>query len=498
MRRFATAALAGCLLACLAIAGEKAAAQPTAAPPTDSEYCTEVLTQIRDEHGRVGLNELLRSAGDAISHLDSLEREIEALEGEWQKARYEHEADTIADRMAYPQALWNAYRRKLDCIFNLLEKDLIARPPPGGSPSASPIGGAASGASGSSGATGGDAAAEAEKVKRRKQQADQFGAKYQPRFDEVKRRSVPGTPTDTGINVVGGLGVGYRFGPDIEIGRNGGNSGPYHKGDADIMFTQGSFDVSIPAFGGPDAPGGVRFGLKLLGEIGDHLQKFGDSNDAGFITIIDGSNPALTPIVASQDARVKSQWWSIAATPYLEWRRSIGDGAWLELRFGPHYEHQDYSYAFREMVSGGGPFFSHRLDYDFEIDRYGALFGIGIEQRLGSGFGWRAEGSVVPSWRDVELRGRQSGTALGSAKVRDTDDGFGLTAGLNAGLWVRLSPGIRFDATVGGAYRSDAPRVRYPTAGGMRLRSRTDTAFEAVGHAQITIRLSDLPINRLP
>ena len=270
------------------------------------------------------------------------------------------------------------------------------------------------------------------------------------------------------------------------------------------MFTQGSLDISfsptpfapgVPSFGGPDAPGGLRFGIKVLGDIGNHLEKFGDDNAPGFIAIIDGSNPALTPITASQDAQVKSDWWSLAVAPYLEWRRFIAASAWLRLRFGPHFEYANYDYDFRQMVSGGGPFFSHRLKYELNVGRYGAMFGVGVEQRLGDGFGWRAEAYVLPSWRDLELRGRQSGSALGSAKAKDSDNGLGLHGGLEAGLWVRLSPGIRLDASVGGTWRSDAPAVRYPNAGGEKLRARTGGAFDGMARAQITIRLSDLPVS---
>ena len=162
---------------------------------------------------------------------------------------------------------------------------------------------------------------------------------------------------------------------------------------------------------------------------------------------------------------------------------------------GPHFEYANYDYDFRQMVSGGGPFFSHRLKYEFDVVRYGAMFGVGVEQRLGDGFGWRAEAYVLPSWRDLELRGRQSGSALGSAKAKDSDNGLGLHGGLEAGLWVRLSPGIRLDASVGGTWRSDAPAVRYPNAGGEKLRARTGGAFDGMARAQITIRLSDLPVS---
>jgi len=107
----------------------------------------------------------------------------------------------------------------------------------------------------------------------------------------------------------------------------------------------------------------------------------------------------------------------------------IAASTWIRLRFGPHFEYADYDYDFRQMVSGGGPFFSHRLEYEFDVARYGAMFGVGIEQRLGDGFGWRAEGYVLPSWRDLELRGRQSGSALGSARAKDSDNGLGFLGG---------------------------------------------------------------------
>ncbi|MDA4847392.1 hypothetical protein [Hoeflea poritis] len=246
-------------------------------------------------------------------------------------------------------------------------------------------------------------------------------------------------------------------------------------------------DFSAPGFSlilAPEVPENGLFPVfRIFGAArSGHMERIGDTTQNGFITVIDGSNPALTPITDSRNIALELDYFSIGGEVSFTGQLN-GFDVWA----GPIVEHSDFDYSLREQVSGGGPFFSHNLDLDLSSTFFGPKFGIGKVQPYKDvivyGSVWGAAGV-----NRTKMTVNQFGTALPAASASDTENEIAFRAGVNAGVGVPLGRAL-LNFNVFADLNSAAPNVDYPSRGGTAIQAASDMAYGVGAKVGVTIPL---------
>jgi len=294
---------------------------------------------------------------------------------------------------------------------------------------------------------------------------------------------VPNTDqsVDGGPKVSLGLGVNRIFGPDLTLGSHrdsfdNDNTVP----EVSLSFTPGvSFNNLFPVF---DIYGGKLSGLD---------ESIGDTNRNGFITIIDGSNPGLTPVTNSRNTELELDYFEIGGKAGLEGRFNGFD-----VYTGLIVERGNFDYRLTEEVSGnnGVNFFTHNLDLNLR-----STF-VGPEIRIGKRIPLKFDGFhnhpcntllsldvwAAPGYNHTSLTANQSGTALGNATQDDTENKLAFRSGVNLGAGMPVGIGF-VQLNIFGGLDTGAPDVSYPTIGGTRIEADSSTAYSFGGSLRLKI-----------
>lgn len=277
-----------------------------------------------------------------------------------------------------------------------------------------------------------------------------------------------------------GLDFGIKYeriwGPDLKIGL-GPDGGPYHRFDNDngmvIPELNLWFILPRPLFGHQ-----TRIGIGIEGGATSGDDTRGDVMQPGFITIIDGSNPALTPITGTQNTRLSWNRYQIAgnlwgAADVWAWRRRV----LFTFVLGLYLAHQHLNYKLTEEVSGGGPFFTNNLAFKMAVAFYGVRMGIYATQRLMSGLSLTLGGSATPGYQSYKLNVTQTGTALGDASVQSRSNGAAARFDFGAKLNYDPTKRLRISFELEGTYDTSSPTFAYPSTGGQSIRARRRGAW---------------------
>ncbi len=295
---------------------------------------------------------------------------------------------------------------------------------------------------------------------------------------------VPGLTPNVPVGNPKGGDIGLDFdvmydrtwGPDLKIGWGPGGQ-PWHRFDNDggIVLPGVKLWFVLP---NPIVGDQTRFGLNVYGGVASGKERRPDVTQPGFITVIDGSNPFLTPITATRNTRYDWDRYKVAgslwgAADVRVWRNRL----MLTLLFGLYFAYDHYKQTVSEEVSGGGPFFTNNLAFKMAVAFYGVRLGLYATQWLTGALSVTYGGSVIPGYQTYKLTATQTGTALGDASAGNRDDGFAARFEFGAKLNYDATQRLRLTFGINGTYDTSAPDVDYPNAGGFAVRAERRAAW---------------------
>ena len=270
-------------------------------------------------------------------------------------------------------------------------------------------------------------------------------------------------------------GVAFQFGPSINIGNTyGGFDNDWTVPGGSVVYRP-DFDVHglIPVVG-------------VGGGWGSGTENLGNSNQVGTIAQIDGLN-FIGPITMSQNRNLDVDIFNFFGQLGLQGQFNNG----IDVYAGFLGSHSSYDYSLTELASGGGPFFTHNLNFDLDSGFVGTKVGIG-KSWSSKGANFSASIWAAPGFNRLRVDANQSGTIFGGAvqNVSDVERRFAVRAGVNLDLTKVLSNsaliGIGAFATVDTA----APNIEFPVGGsGNQIQARSETGYNVGGYISLTIPL---------
>jgi hypothetical protein len=287
---------------------------------------------------------------------------------------------------------------------------------------------------------------------------------------------LPNEPTqDAKPGDVGGtLEVDFTrtFAPDINIGRNGGNTGPLHG----FRNNFNGFDARYKFWWLPKAPFGgfrPRFGAEISGGVFRGTERKANSNNGGFVTFINGANPLLTPFARSQNTILKLDGYNLGGKLTSAWEKRLRSGKILMgLVFGAALAYSNYHYKYSTQIvpAVAGIPFSYNLDLRMRTLFAGVILGGYLTWKLTDVLSMSLRGEFIPGYQNYSLTAIQTGTALPpGARVNDNANGFAFRALMGMALHYNITSRLRLSGIISGGYDSAMPSILYPIAGGVAL-----------------------------
>ena len=287
----------------------------------------------------------------------------------------------------------------------------------------------------------------------------------------------PNAPTaGTKPGDVGGtLEIGYTrtFAPDIDIGRNGGNTGPLHgfRNDFNGFNARYRFWWLPKSLLGGFRP---RIGAEVSGGVFGGTERKANSTSPGFIAFINGVNPALTAIARTQNTRLELDGFQVSGKLVSAWDKRLYQGKLLlTLLLGAAIAYSHYDYDYSTQVSAGAAaaaLFTYNLNLRMKTLFAGVVMGAYLTWQVTNALRMSFGGEVEPGYQTYSLTAIQTGTALPpGARVTDNLNGFAFRARFGVRLNYDLSSRLRLGGFVTGGYDSAMPSILYPIAGGIAL-----------------------------
>ena len=247
-----------------------------------------------------------------------------------------------------------------------------------------------------------------------REQRPQSFMKIVPLVDGLPNAPTAGTkPSDVG----GTLELDYTrtFAPDINIGRNGGNTGPLHSFRNDFN----GFNAGYRFWWLPKSPfGGFR--PRIVGEVSGGVfggtDRKANTSLPAFITLINGANPLLTAITRTQNTRLKLDGFQVSGRLVSAWDKRFYQGKLLlTLLLGAAIAYSHYDYDYSTQVSAGAAaaaFFTYNLNLRMKTLFAAVVIGGYLTWQVTNALSMSVGGEVEPGYQTYGLRVIQGGTVF--------------------------------------------------------------------------------------